>query len=145
MTNHKPIYRQLALIFSGIGLCVSLYLVSVKVFPSTPYCFGVGDCEAVNTSSYSEILGIPIALLGALAYAAILASLILETKTPLLRRWGPLFEFGLALAGTLYSAYLTYIEVAVITKICPYCVTSAIAITLVCLFCGLRLQHFLKD
>ena len=34
--------------------------------------------------------------------------------------------FGMTLIGVLYSAYLTYIEVAVIYAICPFCVVSAI-------------------
>ncbi len=37
--------------------------------------------------------------------------------------------FGMATAGTLYSAYLTYLEVAVLEAICPYCVLSAVVMT----------------
>jgi len=39
--------------------------------------------------------------------------------------------FGLSLVGVLFSTYLTYIEIAVLKAICPYCVLSAIAILLV--------------
>ncbi len=53
--------------------------------------------------------------------------------------------FGLSLAGTLYSAYLTYIEVAVIHQICPYCVTSAVVITLICILSGIRLNWALQE
>lgn len=137
--------RLAAIIFSAIGLVVSLYLIYIKVFPATPFCAGVGDCEAVNTSIYSEVLGIPIAVFGALAYAALLGLLLLEPRLAFLQEWGPAAEFGLALAGTLYSAYLTYIELAVIHKICPYCVTSAIAITVICILAGLRLRRQWSD
>jgi len=34
--------------------------------------------------------------------------------------------FGLALAGVLYYAYLTYVEVAVLRAICIWCVLSAL-------------------
>lgn len=130
--------RRYSLILAAIGLVDSLYLVWIKIVPSAPMCFGVGDCEAVNSSVYSTVYGIPIAVFGALAYAAILGAILLEPRVDLFAEWGPLIAFGLAFAGTLYSMYLTYIEVAVLHKICPYCVTSAIAITLVCILSGIR-------
>lgn len=133
--------RRFSLILAAIGLVDSLYLVWIKIVPSTPMCFGVGDCEAVNTSVYSTIQGIPIALFGALAYAAILGAILLEPRMTFFSEWGPLIAFGLAFAGTLYSIYLTYIEVAVLHKICPYCVTSAIAITLICILSAFRLKE----
>jgi uncharacterized membrane protein len=135
--------RRLILAFGLLGLVVSLYLVYIKINPSSLFCTGVGDCEAVNTSVYSEIRGVPIAVFGALAYAAILAVLVLENRSALFREWGPVFGFGLAFAGTLYSGYLTYIEVAILQKICPYCVTSAVAITAICILSGWRLQRTL--
>jgi len=137
---HDKQLRRLALIFTVIGLGVSLYLVWIKFTSNTALCMGVGDCEAVNTSIYSAIRGIPIALFGAGAYAAILVLLFLESRLALVKEWGPIAEFGMALSGTLYSAYLTYLEVAVLRKICPYCATSAIAITLICIIAGLRLK-----
>lgn len=138
MKNDKTL-RILAMAFSILGLVVSLYLLWIKIYPADPFCTGVGDCAAVNASAYSRVAGVPVALLGALAYAALIALLALENKLPILREWGVTLQFGLALAGTLYSAYLTYIELFVIHQVCPYCVTSAVAITLVCVFSALRL------
>ena len=37
--------------------------------------------------------------------------------------------FGIALGGVLYSAYLTWLEVAVIHAICVWCVVSAFIVT----------------
>jgi uncharacterized membrane protein len=142
----RPLVKSWPVLVLGlIGLAVSLYLVSIKLFPSAPFCFGVGDCEAVNTSIYSEIRGIPIAIFGALAYAAILILLLLERRIDFLAEWGPLIEFGLAFAGVLYSAYLTYIEIAVIHKICPYCVISAITITLIAIVSAVRVARMLRE
>ncbi len=137
--------RWFAIAFSVIGLGVSLYLIYIKLFPAAPFCMGIGDCEAVNTSIYSTIHGIPIAVFGALAYAAMLGTLLLEPRIGLFNDWGPTIVFGLALAGMLYSAYLTYIELFVIKKICPYCVTSAIAITLITIISGIRLKHLMGE
>lgn len=144
MKNDKKL-RILALAFSILGLVVSLYLLYIKLYPAAPFCTGFGDCAAVNASVYSRVGGVPVALLGALAYAALIALLLLERKLPILRDWGVYLEFGLAFAGTLYSAYLTYIELFVIHKVCPYCVTSAVAVTLVCVLSALRLQSVNSD
>ncbi|HVN55616.1 MAG TPA: vitamin K epoxide reductase family protein [Anaerolineaceae bacterium] len=133
--------RRIAIVLSIIGLGVALYLLSIKLTPVPPYCFGLGDCETVNTSKYSEILGIPIALLGGLAYATILALLLLETGSSLIGKWGILVEFGMTLGGTLYSAFLTFLEVAVIKAICPYCVTSAIVMTLLFVITIIRMAR----
>jgi uncharacterized membrane protein len=137
------LHRRLVLVFGLIGLAVSIYLVFIKLTSASALCMGLGDCEAVNNSIYSELFGIPIAVFGALTYAAILALALLESKIELVREWGPVAEFGLGLFGTLYSAYLTYIELFVLHKICPYCVTSAIAITIICIVAGMRLRRVL--
>lgn len=144
MKNDKTL-RILALAFSILGLLVSLYLLYIKLYPTDPFCTGFGDCAAVNASVYSRVRGIPVALLGALAYAGLILSLLLEKKLTILSQWGVMFEFGVAFAGTLYSAYLTYIELFVIHKVCPYCVTSAVAITLVCVLSAIRLQAVNSD
>ena len=121
--------RWTSLIFAGLGALVAGYLTYIKLAHVEAICRGVGDCEAVNSSIYSQISGIPIAALGLAAYLAILAVLTLEPRLSLVQDYGPLAIFGLALTGTLYSAYLTYVELFVIHAVCPYCVASAVLIT----------------
>ena len=41
-------------------------------------CLGSGDCSTVNSSRYSEVNGIPVAIIGVLGYLAILAVHYLE-------------------------------------------------------------------
>jgi len=84
-----------------------------------PLCAGVGGCETVNTSPYSEVMGVPVALLGFLMYGALLG-LGLTAR----RLEGALALFGLDLAGLLYSCYLTYVEVNVLHALCPWCLAS---------------------
>jgi len=43
--------------------------------------------------------------------------------------WAGLAVFGIALGGVIYSAYLTYLEVAVIHALCVWCVVSAATVT----------------
>ena len=116
-------------VLAVLGAADSAYLTWIKVANTRAFCSNVGDCDAVNSSIYSEVAGIPIALFGLGAYLAILAVLLLEDRTPALSEWGPLVVFGLALTGTLYSAYLTYVELFVIFAVCPYCVASAVLIS----------------
>jgi uncharacterized membrane protein len=111
-----------------LGLLDSIYLTWIKLTNTTAACGGVGDCESVNNSSYSEIGGIPIALLGAGAYLLIILVLWFEERKPSFRDTADLILLGITLTGTLYSGYLTYIEVAVLKAICPYCVVSAVII-----------------
>ena len=121
--------RIVTIILAIIGLADSIYLTAIKITNTAAYCLpGLGDCETVNTSRFSEIFGVPIALLGAFAYAMILLIQYLENKHAFFTANGGLLLFGISLVGVLYSAYLTYVEIAVIHAICPYCVISAIVL-----------------
>jgi uncharacterized membrane protein len=135
--------RRASIALGVIGLIVAAYLVYIKYNPSSALCTNAGDCEAVNASRWSEINGIPVAAFGAAAYLFLLGVLLFENRHALLQSWGPLAVFGAALAGTLYSGYLTYIEIAVIHKICPYCVTSAVVMTLIFILSIPRLRRYL--
>jgi uncharacterized membrane protein len=117
------------LVFAVAGLCVSVYLAWIKLANATAACAGIGDCESVNNSSYAVVGGIPIALLGAASYLVILALWAAARLRPALEEMSRLAVFGVSLAGTLYSVYLTYIEVFVLHAVCPYCVVSAICMT----------------
>lgn len=135
--------RWFSLAMSVLGLVVASYLIYIKFNPASALCTGVGGCAAVNASIYSELMGIPVAVFGALAFAFLSAVLVLEDRSGFLQAWGPLLVFGTSLAGTLYSAYLTYLEVAVIHAVCPYCVTSAAAMTLVFAASVFRIRRYL--
>jgi len=84
------------------------------------------DCDKVNTSPYSEILGIPVALIGMLGFVAIFVVGYLGRFYPdtwVGERYGLLLVL-LALVGAVFATYLTYIELFVILAICPFCVAS---------------------
>jgi uncharacterized membrane protein len=66
-------------------------------------------------------------------------TLILENYSSFFKENGPMLEFGMGLVGVVYSAYLTYLELNVIHALCPFCVASAIAITLCFIFALIRL------
>jgi len=78
------------------------------------------NCDIVNRSEYSSILGIPVALIGMLGYAALagLATVYRE------RRETPALLFGAAAAGLAFALYLTYIEARVLGVYCILCLSS---------------------
>jgi uncharacterized membrane protein len=121
------------------GMAISIYMFVFKTFSIDAMCLGNGGCSTVNASPYSEIYGIPVAAVGLIGYLAIIGSLILENFSSFFEDNGPLLEFGMGLVGVVYSAYLTYLELYVIHAVCPFCVASAITITLCFVFALIRL------
>ena len=117
--------REFAILgLSIIGALISTYLTYVYYSGANAICTGAGGCETVQSSQFAVVAGVSVALLG-LALYVLLAGL---TLAPILvaNEWISLSRFGLALAGVLYSTYLTYLELFVIHAICPWCVTSAV-------------------
>ena len=134
-----------SIVIAAIGLLDSLYLTYIKLAHKEALCAGIGDCDVVNTSPYSEIMGIPIALIGAGAYIAILAFLFLEDRPGFLGENAKMIVFGLVFIGVLYSAYLTYLEIAVIRAICPFCVLSAIALLILLFLTIIRMLRVSEE
>lgn len=126
-SNHK--LHLVSLLVAAIGLVDAFYLSWTKLTHKQVFCGTSTQCETVNNSPYSEFGGVPIALLGAGAYLLIIVLLLLENRGDFWRESSSLIIFGITLVGTLYSAYLTYVEVAILRAICPYCVVSAVAMT----------------
>ncbi len=122
-----------------LGAVDSAYLLWLKLSGQVAACQGIGDCEAVNSSRYAEMGGIPVALFGLLAYLLILLLFSMELKFPEWQDGLLLATFGIALAGTLYSFYLTYLEIFVLKAICPFCVVSAVIIIVILMISILRL------
>jgi uncharacterized membrane protein len=122
-----------------VGGLIAIYMTIFKLTSNDAMCLGNGGCSTVNASPYSEIYGIPVAVVGLLGYLAILASLLLENYIDFFKDNGPLLDFGMGLVGVVYSAYLTYLEFYVIHAVCPFCVASAISITLCFIFALIRL------
>ena len=134
----KWLYRAtLALVI--VGLLVSVYMTIYKVTSNDSMCLGSGDCSTVNASIYSEVNGIPVAAIGVLGYLAILAVLLFENRNSFFRQNGTLLIFGMALTGFIFTVWLIYVEVALLQAICPFCVTSQIAMTLIFIVAVIRL------
>lgn len=126
--------RRLIPLLALFGLGVALYLTYAKLTRTGVVCGPVGDCEAVQNSVYSELLGIPVALLGALSYLGLLGLWAIACgRSDRLGYWARLGFFGLAFIGTLFSLYLTMLEPFVIGAVCAWCLASAVTMTLILL------------
>jgi uncharacterized membrane protein len=106
------------------GLGVAGYLTYVHYAGINPVCTAGGGCEKVQTSAYSKLAGVPVALIGLLGYLSILG-LLLARQTETTR----FATMALALVGFAFSAYLTYRELYSIHAICDWCVSSAAILT----------------
>ena len=133
---------QLAIALTVIGLLVAAYMTVYAITSNDSMCIGSGDCKTVNNSRYSKIdfagLEIPVAVLGVVGYASILAVLLLEPRIGFLEQNGSLIFFGLSLMGFLFTLYLIYVEIALIRAFCPFCITSQVAMILIFILSVMR-------
>ena len=118
----SPGLRLTSLALAVVGSAVSAYLTWVHYSGQLALCLGAGGCEIVQASRYAELAGVPVALLGLAAFVAAtaIATLRLRSDAP----WTLTAQFGIGLGGTLFAAYLTYVELFVIHAICPWCVIA---------------------
>jgi uncharacterized membrane protein len=122
--------RLTLLALAVLGVLISAYLTWTHFAGLTPVCTGSGEgCKTVQSSRYASVLGIPVALLGLVAYGGLIFSTILWRET------GIYLGFLISLVGTLFSAYLTYLEIFVIGALCQWCLASA-AIMVAALVCA---------
>jgi uncharacterized membrane protein len=134
----KWLYRaSVALVI--VGLLVSIYMTVYKLTSNNAMCLGSGDCSTVNASRYSEVNGIPVAVIGVLGYLAILATHFFENRNNFFKQNGTLLIFGMALAGFIFTVWLIYVEVAILKALCPFCVTSQTAMTIIFILAVIRL------
>jgi uncharacterized membrane protein len=134
----KWLYRaSVALVI--VGLLVSIYMTIYKVSGNEGMCLGSGDCSTVNASRFSEVNGIPVAAIGIFGYAAILAVHLFENRNAFLAQNGALLIFGMSLTGFLFTLWLIYVEIVLLQALCPFCVASQIAMTLIFVIAIVRL------
>lgn len=108
------------------GMGVAAYLTYSHYADQPIACAGLSGCAAVEDSEYSTIIDIPVALLGTLFCAGLLALVLARAaRLPLAEEWAPLTAFSMTLAGVAFAAYLTYIELFVVEDICIWCTTFA--------------------
>jgi len=129
-TNRVPPVRSVSIpLLIFVGVVVAAYLTYVDVTQVNVVCGPVGHCDLVQASPYARILGIPVAVLGLVNYL-LLGALWLWQRADWRQPLPVLSLLMLPVLGTFFSVYLTLLEVIVIRAVCAWCLTSALATTL---------------
>ena len=114
--------RLAAALVALAGVGVAGYLTWAHYADSAVICVTGGGCETVQESDYAEIAGVPVALLGLVAYAIVLA--LIAWDAPMAR----LGAATLAFVGLMFSGYLLILQVFVIDALCTWCVINDVVI-----------------
>ncbi len=116
------------IVLTVVGLGVAAYLTYVHYAGIKPACTAGESCTKVQTSVYSKLAGVPVALIGLLGYVGILGSLVVPQSENT-----RLATMALTLVGFGFSAYLTYRELFSIHAVCEWCASSAVILTILML------------
>lgn len=137
VSNRERRNRLLSLIaaLAVCGIAVSSASLQHHFATSkTAYC-DVGEafnCDIVNRSSYSTVLGVPVALIGLLGYGALVGLATVYRA----RRDAAAMLFGGAVAGLAFALYLTYVEARILGVWCILCLSSLGLIAMITILSG---------
>ncbi len=123
--------KWLILVMAGItffGFADAAYLTIEHYFSVPLPCTIFNGCEAVTTSVYSVLAGIPVALLGALYYLTVFILLACAIDTH--KKIFASLAMKVTPFGFFASLYFVYLQIFVIKAICLYCMVSATTSTI---------------
>ena len=126
-SSSRPWAAILAAIVSLAGVADAAYL-TIHHYTAEPVpCSIIEGCEQVLTSPYATIGDVPLAILGLLAYftAFSLALLTIFGNRMMWRLFGAQV---IIMAG--FSAWLVYVQAALIGAFCQFCLLSALITTI---------------
>lgn len=124
--------RRAIVASAAIGAAIAAYLTVLHYTHTSPICTS-GGCEKVQQSSYAELAGVPVALLGLVAYVALIGTAAIRGVN------AALAGAVVALAGAAFSGYLLWAQIARIHAICQWCVGNDVIAAVVALLCVARL------
>jgi len=136
LSEVDPLFLAI-LVLATIGLLLAGYLTyehyaGLKGLLCLGGHAGHSSCETVQSSTWSKLAGIPVAVLGLAGYFVILVSLAIRGEI------GRAIGFMTALTGFGFSLYLTYREAFSIHAYCEWCLGSAAVMTILMILTGIR-------
>ena len=122
VSRFRTILFTVAAIVALAGLADATYLSVQALTGETLSCGGSPDCFRVLGSSYAKVGGIPVAMLGALAYLSAFAFATFAAFGYVRAR-----TLLIAIVGTMFLATLwfLYVQAFVLHAYCRYCLFSA--------------------
>ena len=88
----------------------------------------------MQSSSYAEVLGVPVAALGLVGFLGLLLAAVAHGE------WARLIQVTLALTAFVFGAYLLYVQLVVIDAICEWCLATDVLTTVIVALALLRLR-----
>ena len=134
LSTYRPVANRIMLGLAGLGLLVVTHLLVQQQQGFANGCLGVTsatafesafDCQAVVQSGAGSLLGLSNVVWGYGFYGALVLLSVGMLVLPALRRYVHGARLGLLGGGLAYSAYLSYVQVAVLDALCALCLTSA--------------------
>jgi uncharacterized membrane protein len=116
------VLRAAIAVVSLAGIGVAAYLTYVHYQPDALICTSSGGCETVQQSSYAELAGIPVAVLGLVVYVAALALVVWDSD---LARTA---VAAIGLAAVAFAVYLVVLQAFVIDAWCVWCLANDLVI-----------------
>lgn len=104
------------------GTAVAAYLTYVHYQPDALICTSSGGCETVQESSYAELAGIPVALLGLVAWVAVLVLVAWDSEL------ARTLVAALALGAAAFALYLVTLQAFVIDAWCVWCLVNDVVL-----------------
>lgn len=144
----KPLIIKIITILSALGMIVTGYLVYQHYKPvDTSFCnfSDYVNCDIVNKSEYSEILGTPVSMLGFIAYAYLFVFAISVLKKASWTESLLIPTLIFAIVGLAFSGYLTYIEFFVLYAVCVFCLAQQLIILIITTLLGISVWHSKKQ
>ena len=125
-------YRMTICFASLVSGLVAFYLHLWKNGLVGPLaCSSGGGCELVQTSDYGSFLGVDVSLIGTVGYTLLfLAGLLSLQPRWADARWPTLLMMAMIWPAVLFTLRLKYGEFIRLRSFCPWCLVSAVAITL---------------
>lgn len=124
--------RLVVAVLAAAGGAVASYMTYAR-FTDTGLVCSTGGCETVQSSRYATVGGVPVPVLGLVAYLAILTTVFSTSEV------ARAAAAAVALAGLTFSVYLLYVQVALIDAVCQWCLANDAVITLLAIAATVRL------
>ncbi len=119
--SDRALRAAVALVALG-GVAVAGYLTWVHYRPEALVCTPGGGCETVQESSYAELFGVPVALLGLLGYVAVLVLVAWDSEL------ARTLAAAIALTAVGFVVYLIVLQAFVIDAWCVWCLVNDLVI-----------------